>query len=74
VPVSTVRPGEEQPRKASRDAAQRAARRAEEGSAGLPLTAQVVARPWREHVALAAMRAIEQGVKASGRLPRPGAV
>ncbi|HEY7851212.1 MAG TPA: amidase family protein [Ktedonobacterales bacterium] len=74
VPVSTVRPGEEQPRKASRDATQRAARRAEEGSAGLPLTAQVVARPWREHVALAAMRAIEESVAASGGLPRPSAV
>ncbi|HET9109875.1 MAG TPA: amidase [Ktedonobacterales bacterium] len=74
VPVSTVRPGEEQPRKAGRDAAQRAARRAEEGSAGLPLAAQVVARPWREHVALAAMRVIEEAVNASGGLPRPGAV
>ncbi len=74
VPVSTVRPGEEQPRKAGRDAALRAARRAEEGSAGLPLAAQVVARPWREHIALAAMRAIEEGVAASGGLPRPGAV
>ena len=74
VPVSTVKPGEEQPRKAGRDAAQRAARRAEEGSAGLPLAAQVVARPWREHVALAAMRAIEEAVSASGGLPRPSAV
>lgn len=73
VPVSTVRPGEEQPRKAGRDATQRAARRAEEGSAGLPLAAQVVARPWREHVALAAMRAIEETVTASGGLPRPSA-
>ncbi len=74
VPVSTVRPGEEQPRKPSRDAMLRAARRAEEGSAGLPLAAQVVARPWREHVALAAMRAIEEAVAASGGLPRPSAV
>jgi fatty acid amide hydrolase len=74
VPVSVVRPGEEQPRKPGRDAAMRAARRAEEGSAGLPLAAQLVARPWREHVALAAMRAIEEAVAASGGLPRPGAV
>jgi len=74
VPVSNVRPGEQQPRKPGRDAAQRAASRAEAGSAGLPLTAQVVARPWREHVALAAMRAIEEVVMASGGLPRPGAV
>ena len=74
VPVSTVRAGEEAPRKATRDGAMRAARRAEDGSAGLPLAAQVVARPWREHVALAAMRAIEEGVTASGGLPRPDAV
>ncbi|HEX8995284.1 MAG TPA: amidase family protein [Ktedonobacterales bacterium] len=74
VPVSTVRSGEEQPRKASRDSAQRAARQAEEGSVGLPLAAQVVARPWREHVALAAMRVLEEGVLASGGLPRPSAV
>ncbi len=74
VPVSTVRAGDEAPRKATRDGAVRAARRAESGSAGLPLTAQVIARPWREHIALAAMRAIEDGVTASGGLPRAGAV
>jgi fatty acid amide hydrolase len=74
VPVSVVRPGEEQPRKPGRDAAMRAASRAEAGSAGLPLGVQVVARPWQEHVALAAMRAIEEAVSASGGLPRPGAV
>jgi fatty acid amide hydrolase len=74
VPVSTVRPDEEQPRRRSADAAIKAARRAEEGSAGLPLAAQVVARPWREHVVLAAMRAIEDAVVARGGLPSPGAV
>jgi fatty acid amide hydrolase len=74
VPVSVVSPDEEQPRGRSRDAAMRAARRAEEGSAGLPLVAQVVARPWREHVALAAMRVIEEAVNARGGMPKPGAV
>ena len=74
VPVSTVRPDEEQPRKRVGDVALRAARRAEEGSAGLPLAAQVVARPWREHVALAAMRAIEEAVAARGGMPSPSAV
>jgi fatty acid amide hydrolase len=74
VPVSAVRPDEEQPRKRAADAALRAARRAEEGSAGLPLGAQVVARPWREHVALAAMRIIEETVAARGGLPQPTAV
>lgn len=33
-----------------------------QGSAGLPVGVQVVARPWREHVALAAMQAIEREV------------
>lgn len=74
VPVSTVRPDEEQPRGRSRDVALRAARRAEESSAGLPLVAQVVARPWREHVALAAMRVIEDAVVARGGLPQAPAV
>jgi fatty acid amide hydrolase len=69
-----VRPDEEQPRRRSADAAIKAARRAEEGSAGLPLAAQVVGRPWREHVVLAAMRAMEEAVVARGGLPRPGAV
>jgi fatty acid amide hydrolase len=59
VPVTKVRAGEESTRKRSRDAAEKAARRSEKGSAGLPVGVQVVARPWREHVALAAMRTIE---------------
>jgi fatty acid amide hydrolase len=59
VPVTRVRPGEETQRKRSLDAVEQAARKAELGSAGLPVGVQVVARPWREHVALAAMRAIE---------------
>ncbi len=74
VPVSTVRPDEEQPRRRSGDVALRAARRAEVGSAGLPLAAQVVARPWREHVALAAMRVIEEAVAARGGMPSPSAM
>jgi fatty acid amide hydrolase len=59
VPVTRVRPGEETQRKRSADIVERAARKAELGSAGLPIGVQVVARPWREHVALAAMRTIE---------------
>lgn len=66
VRATHVRPGEELPRRRSRDAVQRAARSTEVGSAGLPIGVQVVARPWREHVALAAMRAIEDAVSAQG--------
>jgi fatty acid amide hydrolase len=39
------------------------------GSAGLPVGAQVVARPWREHVALAAMRAIEEDARKRDDFP-----
>ncbi len=69
VPVTRVRPGEDTPRKSSIDAMERAARKAETGSAGLPIGVQVVARPWREHVALAAMRAIEEAAIAQGEHP-----
>ncbi len=69
VPVTRVRQGEESDRKASVDVVVRAARAAERGTAGLPVGVQVVARPWREHVALAAMRAIEAGARASGEHP-----
>lgn len=69
VPLTRVRADEELPRRRSLDLAQQAARKAEMGSAGLPLGVQVVARPWREHVALAAMSAIEQGARASAEHP-----
>jgi Asp-tRNA(Asn)/Glu-tRNA(Gln) amidotransferase A subunit family amidase len=63
-----VRAGEELAKRSRVDAMERAATRTEQGSAGLPVGVQVVARPWREHVALAAMRAIEEAV---GLFPRP---
>jgi fatty acid amide hydrolase len=69
VPVTRVRPDEEVGRKPSRDLVEQAAYKVELGSAGLPIGVQVVARPWREHVALAAMQAIEE--RASGRSDYP---
>jgi fatty acid amide hydrolase len=60
VPVTRVHSEEEVGRVRSRDLMEQAARKVELGSAGLPVGVQVVARPWHEHVALAAMRAIEQ--------------
>jgi fatty acid amide hydrolase len=33
------------------------------GSAGLPFAVQVVARPWREHMALAAMQVLEAAAR-----------
>jgi fatty acid amide hydrolase len=59
VPVTRVRAGEESDRPASRDLMDRVARESERGSAGLPIAVQVIARPWRDHVALAAMAKIE---------------
>ncbi|HXD41138.1 MAG TPA: amidase family protein [Ramlibacter sp.] len=70
VPVSRVRPEEEVGRAASRDVITKAALKVERGSAGLPVGAQVVARPWREHVALAAMAAIEQAARARPDFPQ----
>ncbi len=63
VPVTRVRPGEESDRPASRDMIERAASESERGSAGLPIAVQVIARPWRDHVALAAMAKIEAAAR-----------
>jgi fatty acid amide hydrolase len=69
VPVTSVHSGEEVGRKPSRDVVEQAARKVELGSAGLPIGVQIVARPWREHVALAAMRAIEEVVRTHSDYP-----
>lgn len=69
VPVTRVRADEESEREMSRDVIQRAARAVELGSAGLPVGVQVVARPWREHVALAAMQEIENATRKRGDFP-----
>ena len=66
VPVTRVRTGEETQRPKSADLLQQLAAKMETGSAGLPIGVQVVARPWQEHRALAAMLAIETSVS---RLP-----
>jgi len=63
VPVTRVRPGEESERPQSRDLMDRVARETERGSAGLPIGVQVIARPWRDHVALAAMASIETAAR-----------
>jgi len=70
VQFARVRPDEEVGRQPSRDIVEETARKVEQGSAGLPIGVQVVARPWREHVALAVMRVIERA--ASTRDDYPG--
>jgi fatty acid amide hydrolase len=69
VPITRVRPGEESDRPASRDPVDRTASETERGSAGLPIAVQVLARPWREHVALAAMAAIETAARKQSDYP-----
>jgi fatty acid amide hydrolase len=59
VPVTRVRAEEESNRRRSLDMVDRIARETERGSTGLPIGVQVIARPWRDHVALAAMAKIE---------------
>jgi fatty acid amide hydrolase len=69
VPVTQVRAGEESARPDSADLLQKLARRIEAGSAGLPVGVQVVARPWQEHVALAAMSVIESAARRGADFP-----
>jgi fatty acid amide hydrolase len=69
VPVTRVRAGEESDRPVSRDMMDRVARGTEIGSAGLPIAVQVIARPWRDHVALAAMARIEAAARTQPDYP-----
>ena len=49
-----------------------AANKVDEGSAGLPVGVQVVGRPWREDVVLAAMEALEAGFASRPDYPLTG--
>jgi fatty acid amide hydrolase len=60
VAAGRVREGEESDRQPSKDTAEQTALQVEHGSAGLPVGVQVVARHWREDVALAVMSALEK--------------
>lgn len=69
VPVTRIRKGEEGPRPDSRDLVEKAARKCELGSAGLPVGVQVAGRPWREDQVFAAMNVIEQAAPQSADFP-----
>ena len=69
VPVTNVRDDEDAVRAPSRDAVERAAAKVDRGSAGLPVGVQVMARPWRDDVALAAMRATERAANYRAKSP-----
>ena len=60
VPVTRVRAGEESDRPSSSDFIAKLARKVEQGSTGLPIGVQVIARPWQEHIAFAVMQAIHR--------------
>ena len=59
VAATRVRAGEESQRPSGREFFERASRRIESGSTGLPVGVQVAARRWREDCVLAVMSALE---------------
>ncbi|WP_456427715.1 amidase [Rhodocaloribacter sp.] len=69
VAATRVRPGEESDRTVSRDRADITAQQVEQGSAGLPVGVQVVARHWREDVVLAVMAALEAHFRSTPDYP-----
>lgn len=70
VPVTRVRDGEETSRIPGKDLIQKLAQRIERGSAGMPVAVQVIAKPWQEHEALAAMHVIEKAMQTQPDFPR----
>jgi fatty acid amide hydrolase len=70
VSLTRVREGEESDRPRSFDLVEGYARKAERGSAGLPLGVQVVARHWREDIVLAVMAALESQYRETPEYPR----
>ncbi len=69
VVATRVRADEESDRQTSADAAERSARKTEEGSAGLPVGVQVAARHWREDITLAVLSALEEHFRAQPDYP-----
>jgi fatty acid amide hydrolase len=69
VSITKVRPGEESDRKVTKDMADITARAVEQGSAGLPVGVQVVARHWREDIVLAVMAALEDHFRSTPDYP-----
>ena len=70
VPLTRVRAGEEVSSRRSFDVIERAAHTTEKGSTGLPVAVQIIARPWREDIALAALAAIEAPARQKSDFPR----
>ncbi len=69
VAATRVRPGEESDRPETTDICLAAARRVEQGSAGLPVGVHVFARHWREDIVLAVMAELERHFRAQPDYP-----
>jgi fatty acid amide hydrolase len=69
VPVTTVRESEGH-RDSAGDRLEKRAAEVDRRSPGLPVGVQVVARPWREDLVLATMKAIEESVAGDEGVPR----
>jgi fatty acid amide hydrolase len=69
VAATRVRAGEESDRPVTRDGVLLAARKCEEGSAGLPVGVHVSAAPWREDIVLAVMATLERHFRAQPDYP-----
>jgi fatty acid amide hydrolase len=70
VPFTRIRNGEETDRDPGRDLVLRLAQKVETDSAGLPVGVQVIARPWQEHIALAAMAVLETAARQQPDFPQ----
>jgi Asp-tRNA(Asn)/Glu-tRNA(Gln) amidotransferase A subunit family amidase len=69
VAAGRVRKGEESDRQPSKDKVEQTALQMEKGSTGLPVGVQVVARHWREDIALAVMGLLESHFKSNPDYP-----
>jgi fatty acid amide hydrolase len=74
IATTRVRRDEESARPPSRDLAERAARKTEADSIGLPVGVQVVARHWREDIALRVMAVLEEHFQAQPDYPTRPAI
>src|SRR5205823_11566461 len=70
VPLTRVRASEEVSSRRPFDMVERAAHTTEKGSTGLPVAVQIIARPWREDIELAALSAIEAPARQKSDFPR----
>lgn len=69
VPLTRVRPDEQEGRTTSFDVVEKTAWDTDRGSAGLPVGVQILGRPWRDDVVLAAMKTIEMAARRRSDFP-----